>query len=418
LHFAPQDINDEEAEKKLLALLEESVRLHMISDVPVGFLLSGGIDSTAMLSLATKNSDRQLSSFTLGFSEPGLIDERPYATLAARTFGADHHEMTISSKEFADFLPKFAWYMEEPCCEPQAVALYYVSRLAKEFVKVLISGEGGDEAFAGYQTYRGVFWLERLKSAVGPLRGPLSATAHAIDRALPLHRLAKYGPLMNADFERYYYSRTATPFLYFNSCMSDFYSKDFLAHVDKDRSLSVVTRYLAQSNGNGKINRMLYVDTKTSLPDDLLLQADKMTMANSIELRVPLLDHVLLEFAATLPEHSKVRWFTTKYIMKSALRNRVPKEILYRKKAGFPVPYAAWLRGELKDWTMQILLDPATLSRGYFNPSSVERLIQQESQTGRYSKEILSLLSLELWHRAFLKNDNFSGETAEAFVSA
>jgi len=413
LHFAPSGVSEEDAERRLVDLLEESVQLHMISDVPVGFLLSGGVDSTAMLGFAVGKTGKRLSSFTLGFSEPDLIDERPYATLAARTYGADHHEMTITSKEFADFLPKFAWHMEEPCCEPQAVALYYVSRLAKDFVKVLISGEGGDEAFAGYQTYRGVLWLERLKSAIGPLSGPLSAGFSAIDRVVGSHRLAKYGPLMNRDFEDYYYSRTATPFQYFNSRVSEFYSSDFLSHVNKDVSLSVVKRYLKGENRNGKVNKMLYVDTKTSLPDDLLLKADKMTMANSIELRVPLLDHKLLEFAATLSEDLKVRGFTTKYIVKKALRNRVPKEILHRKKAGFPVPYASWLRTELKDWTVDILLDRETLSRGYFKRDSIERLIQNERETGRYSKEILSLVSLELWHRAFLNKETVSAASTD-----
>src|SRR5208282_2937456 len=398
LRFSSAPLSIQDAEAKLLDLLEESVQLHMISDVPVGFLLSGGVDSTAMLGFAVGKTGRRLSSFTLGFSEPGLIDERPYATLAARTYGADHHEMTITSKEFADFLPKFAWHMEEPCCEPQAVALYYVSRLAKDFVKVLISGEGGDEAFAGYQTYRGVLWLERLKSVLGPLSGPLSAGFSAIDRVVGSHRLAKYGPLMNLDFEDYYYSRTATPFLYFNSHAKELYSKDFLSHVNKDLSFSVVKRLLCNGDGSGKVNKMLYVDTKTSLPDDLLLKADKMTMANSIELRVPLLDHKLLEFAATLPENFKVRGFTTKYIMKRALRHPVPAEILHRKKAGFPVPYESWLRTELRDWTLGILLDRETLSRGYFNRECIESIIKQDAQTGRYSKEILSLVSLELWH--------------------
>jgi asparagine synthase (glutamine-hydrolysing) len=144
------------------------------------------------------------------------------------------------------------------------------------------------------------------------------------------------------------------------------------------------------------------------LPDDLLLKADKMTMANSIELRVPLLDHKLLEFAACLPEDLKVRGFTTKYIFKRALRDRVPKEILHRRKAGFPVPYASWLRTELKDWTVDILLDRETLARGYFNRDAIERLIKDDRQTGRYSKEILSLVSLELWHRAFLNKEAVS----------
>src|SRR5262249_27056697 len=141
---------------------------------------------------------------------------------------------------------------------------------------------------------------------------------------------------------------------------------------------------------------------KTSLPDDLLLKADKMTMANSIELRVPLLDHKLLEFAAALPENFKVRGFTKKYIAKTALRTRVPQEILDRKKAGFVVPYASWLKTELKDWVFSILLDRKTLSRGYFNQSCIENLMKVDSQSGGYSKEILSLVTLEMWHRAFL----------------
>jgi asparagine synthase (glutamine-hydrolysing) len=148
---------------------------------------------------------------------------------------------------------------------------------------------------------------------------------------------------------------------------------------------------------------MLYVDTKTSLPDDLLLKADKMTMANSIELRVPLLDHVLLEFAATLPENFKVRGLTTKYILKKALRDRIPKEILRRRKAGFPVPWESWLRGELKDWVSGVLFDRETLSRGYFERSAIEDLARQNARYGTYSKELLSLVSLELWHRAFLR---------------
>ena len=144
------------AQDELLSLFEESVGLHMISDVPVGFLLSGGVDSTAMLGFAVGKTDHKLSSYTIGFNDVGVTDERPYARLAASRYGSEHHEMTIGAQDFADFLPQYIWHMEEPVCEPPAVALYYVSRLAKDFVKVLISGEGGDEAFAGYQNYRSV----------------------------------------------------------------------------------------------------------------------------------------------------------------------------------------------------------------------------------------------------------------------
>jgi asparagine synthase (glutamine-hydrolysing) len=405
LKFSSAQQDMQAAESKLLELLEESVRLHMIADVPVGFLLSGGVDSTAMLGFAVGKTEQTISSFTLGFAAPGLEDERPYARLAGRRYGSDHHEMTISSKEFSDFLPKFAWYMEEPVCEPQAVALYYVSRLAKDFVKVLISGEGGDEAFAGYQTYRGVKWVERFKQLVGPLNRPISSILLGANRVLRSHRIEKYAPMLTLPLEEYYYSRTSSPFLYFNAHADQLYSKDFAHYVDKETSLSVVKRYLRNEAGNGRVNRMLYVDTKTSLPDDLLLKADKMTMANSIELRVPLLDHVLLEFAASLPEDFKVRGLTTKFIVKKVLRNRIPKEILKRRKAGFPVPWSAWLRTDLKDWVADVLLDSESLSRGYFRKSCIESLVRANVQSGSYAKEILSLVSLELWHRAFLKKE-------------
>ncbi len=228
--------------------------------------------------------------------------------------------------------------MEEPVCEPQAVALYYVSRLAKDFVKVLISGEGGDEAFAGYQTYRGILWLERLKSMLGPAAacfGRCWSPQPSIDVATR----SKIWTLLNRPFDDYYFGRTYSPATYFNSAFSELYSDDFSGFVDKSRSVSPARAHLERRQRDSVLNRMLYVDTKTSLPDDLLLKADKMTMANSIELRVPLLDHKILEFAASLPENLKVRGLTTKYIAKSALRKTVPQEIFDRKKAGFPVPY-------------------------------------------------------------------------------
>lgn len=401
LSFAPREQSFEDAQRELMRLFEESVALHMISDVPVGFLLSGGVDSTAMLGLAVGKSPFPLSSFTLGFQMPGLADERPYAKLAADRYGVQHHDMTISAQEFADFLPQFAWHMEEPVCEPQAVALYYVSRLAKEFVKVLVSGEGGDEAFAGYQTYRGVLWLERLKRMSGPFRRPLAGIMSLANRATKSHRLDKYTPLMNVQFEEYFHGRTTTPFSYFHDDAENLYSSDFYAHVDRARSLAPTKAFLNKKVGGGLVNRMLYLDTKSTLPDDLLLKADKMTMANSVELRVPLLDHKILEFAGTLPETFKIQGFTTKYIAKQALSQRVPREILERKKAGFPVPYQTWFRRELSGWVSDVLLDRRSSARGYFNRAEVERLVRANAASGAYSREVLSLIALEFWHRAF-----------------
>ncbi len=418
LHFAPTEQNLAEAEQKLLELLEECVQSHMISDVPVGFLLSGGVDSTAMLGFAVGKTDRPLSSFTLGFSDAGVVDERPYATLAARRYGSDHHEMTISANEFADFLPKYAWHMEEPVCEPTAIALYYVSQLASKFVKVLISGEGGDEAFAGYPNYRNLLWLERLKSAAGPLKGTLGSMMSLLNGVVKSRPLQKYAPLMNVPLASYYYSRISSPNTFFNSHSGELYSGDFAHQVNKEYSVNATKKYLTDGTARGLVNRMLYVDTKTALPDDLLLKADKMTMANSVELRVPLLDHKLLEFAASLPENFKVKGFTTKYIAKTALRKRVPQEILDRKKVGFPVPYSSWLKTELKDMVHDVLFDRQTLERGYFKRSCVESMVKQHSESESFPKEILSLVSLELWHRAFLGKRSNVEEDSPVLISS
>src|SRR5215469_14714797 len=172
LEFYPAEDNKsaKDLEMEVIGLLDHTVQLHMISDVPVGFLLSGGLDSTAMLSLASKKTDKPISSYTIGFSHPSVIDERPFARLAARRFGSEHHEISITAREFASFLPEYVWYMEEPVCELASVALYYVSKLAKQYVKVLISGEGGDEAFAGYHNYRNTLWMESFKNMLGPFR--------------------------------------------------------------------------------------------------------------------------------------------------------------------------------------------------------------------------------------------------------
>src|ERR1039458_9035396 len=199
LQFPDQtgDRNLKTAEEELLSLLDETVRLHMRSDVPVGFLLSGGVDSTAMLRLATGKTGQSISSYTVGFSEPGLTDERPYARLAASVCGSEHHEITITSKEFADFLPEYMWHMEEPFCEPPAVALYYISKFARQFVTVLISGEGGDEAFGGYQNYRNFLWLERLKKLPGPFRQLFFAALSGIGRVTDSSKFNYYSTLAN-----------------------------------------------------------------------------------------------------------------------------------------------------------------------------------------------------------------------------
>jgi asparagine synthase (glutamine-hydrolysing) len=398
--------NLRDAEVQLLDLLEETVQQHMISDVPVGVLLSGGVDSTALLSLAVQKGDRDLSSYTVGFSHPGVTDERPYARLAAKTFGSRHYEMSISPQEFADFLPRYIWHMEEPVCEPPAIALYYVSKLASGHVKVLISGEGGDEAFAGYQNYRNLLWLERLKKLTKSWNGSVTVGLSALNGLIHSKKLAKYTPLVGLPLEDYYYSRTSTPFGYFNSSISEFYTDDF--RHDQQNAVAAIRRHFTNARDYNVLDKMLYVDTKSWLPDDLLLKADKMTMANSIELRVPFLDHKVLEFAAALPANYKIRGWTTKYLAKRALSGRVPNEILSRPKTGFPVPYESWMRNGLRSWVQDVLLDRRTTNRGYFKKTAIEDLLNKDNTGGGYSKEIFSLLALEQWHRMFLEGEPLS----------
>lgn len=406
LSFTRSEITLAKAEARLEEILEEVVTLHMISDVPVGFLLSGGVDSTALLSYAKGKSEQALSSYTLGFAGGGVMDERPFARIAAETHGYEHHEMTISSTEFSDFMPAYISHMEEPVCEPPAVALYYVSKFASKFAKVLISGEGGDEAFGGYPNYRNLLWLERFKRAIGPFDGVVFESLSLLNRVVNSGKLSKYLSLLRVPFESYYYSRTSGPFRLFLNSRSEFYADDFSAHMDKSFSTRALKDHFKMARKNDtdgdQVNKMLYVDTKTWLVDDLLLKADKMTMANSVELRVPFLDHKLLEFAASLPGNFKVRGVTTKYIAKRALEKRVPKSIIDRKKTGFPVPYDQWMRKELKTWISDILLDRQTLNRGYFKKEAVQNFLAEYLREGLYSKEIFSLITLELWHRSFL----------------
>ena len=313
--------------------------------------------------------------------------------------------MTISAEDFLAFLPRYVWHMEEPVCEPPAVALYYVTELARQHVKVLLSGEGGDEGFAGYQNYRNLLWLERLKRLGGFPAGAAAAGFELLWRASGNERWRRFAHVMRHDLADYYWSRTAGPWSPFAQAKPALYTPEFQAELAKAQSEDFIRPLFDQVRGDAPLNRMLYVDTKTWLPDDLLIKADKMTMANSVELRVPLLDHRVLEFAAALPPRMKIKGFRTKHILKEALRDRVPREILERRKTGFPVPYGKWLAGELKGFVLDVLTDPRTRGRGYFDDRAVTALLQRFDAGFDLSAEIFSLLTLELWHRAFIDGD-------------
>jgi asparagine synthase (glutamine-hydrolysing) len=404
LHYSepagPSNFADAVAE--LRALLRRTVREHMISDVPVGVLLSGGVDSTGVLRYAVEETGKRIKTFTIGFDGEPFADERHYANIAAKRYGTDHADLSFTAKDFQEFLPGYVWHMEDPICEPPAIALYYISKLARQSVTVVLSGEGGDEAFGGYQNYRNLLAFERLQrvfgSAKGLLRAGLNVTAKTISK-----RFNRYADLVGLQPEEYYFSRTASPFTWFNKHRNELYHPDFAKTLNGHAPFEASRQLWRKMNGAALLNKMLYVDTKTWLPDDLLTKADKMTMANSLELRVPLLDHKVLEFAAALPASFKVKGFSLKRLLKAALRDSVPEEILTRKKTGFPVPYERWLRADLKNFAEDILLRNASSVSSCLAPASIKKLLVENQRLHNFSKEIFCLLVLELWHDTFLK---------------
>lgn len=397
-------------------LLRRTVRNHLISDVPVGVLLSGGVDSTAVLGFAAEALGRPVQTFTIGFDAADGPDERPYARLAARHFGAEHHETTLSAETFFDTLPRYVWHMEEPVCEPPGIALYHVAALASGHVTVLLSGEGGDEAFAGYQTYRNLLWLERAKRLLGPAAHLVAGLLRRPAARRALGRLAKYAALVGVPFERYYYSRAATPFGFFNALKAELYTDDFRAAVGQNGTLPLAARLPEPLRQAPLLSRMLYVDTRTWLPDDLLVKADKLTMAHAVELRVPLLDHQVLEFAAALPPSYKLRGWSGKRILKATLAPRIPRAIITRPKAGFVMPTGRWLQGPLRDRVREVLTDRRTLQRGYFKPDLLRALLDGRRAPAVPAKGLFSLLVLEHWHRIFLDGSSSTRSPADRIL--
>lgn len=392
----------EDAVGALQSLLHRVVGEHMVSDVPVGVLLSGGVDSTAMLRFAAAHASSPVNTFTVGFDGVGATDERPYARLAAQAFGARHHEITFGAKEFARALPLYAWHMEEPVCEPPAIALYEVARLASRSVKVLLSGEGGDEAFGGYNKYGYLLALESAKSALGRGTGALRL-AMQLGSKLGLRKLDNFIPLVRQPLSAHYLSCASSPHTLFNRSKAALYRDDFARSLGAVQSDEPTRRVFRHSTHLPALHQMLRVDTKTWLPDDLLVKADKMTMAASVELRVPLLDSDVLEFAAQLPAHFKVRGWPPKRILRAAVRDSVPSPILKRKKVGFPVPYEHWLGHELKELVNDTLLDPQAGVRDFFSGQALQALTSAQQRGDGGSQEVFGLLVLELLHRQFVR---------------
>jgi asparagine synthase (glutamine-hydrolysing) len=390
--------SEEEAAERLEELLVDAVRSHLVSDVPFGAFLSGGIDSSTIVALMSQMLDSPVRTFAVGFEGDGqFVSELPYARLVAERWGTDHHEVLIGANDFIDRLEKVVWHLDQPIADEASLPNYMVSELAARHVKMILSGEGGDELFAGYARYS----FERLSPIFTAVPRPVRTLAVATVDRLPRTRRAKIAlrALSEPDEAR----RLTSWFPLFNEQRLDALLSDEL-RASLDGSVSdVFAEHLGRADGRDVVSRMLYVDTKLWLPDDLLARGDKTSMATSLEARVPLLDYPLVEYAASLPPSLKLRGKTRKYLLRKVAAKWLPEEVLTRKKEGFPTPVSLWFRGEARDFLREHL-SPATIRRrGLFNPSYVERLIDEHDRGfADYGTLLYGLLTVELWHRCYV----------------
>jgi asparagine synthase (glutamine-hydrolysing) len=380
-------------------LLQESVRLRLMADVPLGMFLSGGIDSSAVAALMAREVDRPIETFSVAFADR-RFSELEYAREVAQAVGANSHEIVIDDRDFFGALPRLLWHEDEPIAHPSSVPLHFVSALAREHVKVVLTGEGSDELLAGYGKYprallnwrAGGIYERMVPAAVR------STVASAIVPRLP-GALGRYAQRSFLAMPR----RADAMFLDNFAGMPLRIQRELLAASTRNGAdpYAPSLEYFARVDGS-TLRGLLYADVKTYLVE-LLMKQDQMSMSTSIESRVPFLDHRLVEFAARLPDRLKLSGFTTKRILREAIHSLLPERILTRKKMGFPVPFAGWMRGPWNAVAQEVLLDRRTRERGIINPAAVAALLH-EHRSGRRAAgdSIWALLNLELWYRTFI----------------
>lgn len=388
-------------------LLEQAVSSHLMSDVPLGVFLSGGLDSSVVAALTAKLRRSPIETFSVGYAE-SRYSELPFAQQVASHIGSIHHEVRVGWRDFMDSLPKLIWHEDEPIVWPSSLSLYFVAKLARERVTVVLTGEGSDETLAGYTRYAWTLWNARLDRLY---RGALPASLRGIIRNhldeaqwLPL-KLQR--PLRHTFLAR---DGASWPSFYFDNFYSAFTEtaqQELLADGLRPAPGAAYRNSLKywESARGDFLHRLLYTDIKTYLVE-LLMKQDNMSMAASIESRVPFLDHVLVEFTAGIPAEYSTRRLAGKYILKSAAADLLPASIIYRKKMGFPTPLQKWLAGEQLDKVETLLLEPRSAEWNLFRPEAVRRIFaEQRAGVHNHYERIWRLLNLEIWRRVFIDRD-------------
>ncbi len=392
-------LSEAEWERKIIDELEEAVKLRMIADVPLGAFLSGGIDSSAVVALMARNSDKPIKTFSIGFEEVAH-DERHYARMIAEKYGTDHTEFVVKPNA-VEILPKLVRHYEEPYADSSALPTYYLAQMTRKYVTVALNGDGGDENFAGYTRYsiqKFSLWYEYLAKPHNLLLKPLLKAASKNLRSPFLHNLNRFTSRLSEDYRHRYLSAIE----HFSTEMKkQLLANDFGFVPD---TAELIVKLFNEAETSDKIDQMLYVDINSYLPGDLLVKVDIATMAHGLESRSPFLDHKFMETTAQIPTRLKLKGFNNKkYILKKALqKDLVPKEILHRRKQGFGVPLDRWFRGPLKNFAYDILLSGQAKQRGVFHPAKIKELLD-DHQTGpaNYAPHIWSLLVLEMWFREY-----------------
>ena len=408
-------LTEEECLEELERRLAEAVRIRLISDVPLGALLSGGVDSSIIVALMARASGQPVKTFSIGF-EAEKFNEAEYARLVAQKFSTDHHEL-ILDPNLEETLTFLSTMLEEPFGDSSMLPTYYVSRMARQHVTVALSGDGGDELFAGYDRY--LVAMERRKFD----RIPDWLGRVYRNQVHPWVPAGMYGKNLawNATLtarDRYLDDVSYLPVLHRERSL---FSKDFLQIASQlPDPLESWRHYYDHAPAKDSLSRLLYLDTKTYLAADILTKVDRMSMATSLEVRVPMLDHEFVEWVAALPVDWKFRTGTRKFILKKlAERLGIPAALLHRPKQGFQLPLVDWMRDSMKDQFLRVLLEPRTLQRGYFKPEAVRALIEEHTRGRRNRSGLLwRMLVLELWQRNFMEAGAARGSVAPPIFNA
>ncbi len=398
-------LREDEYEEQLLEILKQATKLRLVSDVPLGAFLSGGVDSSLIVYMMSQLMDKPVKTFTIGFQEKHF-NEQKYAAIVAKHLGTEHHELLVKP-DAINLLPKLIWHYNEPFADSSCIPTYYVSKITKDYVTVALNGDGGDESFAGYDRYLGMWLTSYLDRLPLPLYKTILKTIGTLGFLWGSQRTSRMQKLRRALI---YYKDPAKRYDNWMACFSDeeenkLYSNFVNNWIEKSKPSRKIQKTFGTANASDILDKTFYVDVFTYLAEELLVKIDIASMANSLESRSPLLDHHLLEFAARIPPQIKMKHFSTKHILKRALSQKVPKEAYSRPKQGFGVPIGDWFRTTWKDFINNTLLNDEKAIHVYFNKSYVKNLVEEHtSGKANHDFKIWALLNFELWYQQFISN--------------